>query len=108
MDDCRVELAAGVALEFGDRVRCGSGGLVAALGGHGVVGVAGGDDPRAEGDGGAGEAVWIAGPVPALVAGAYQPGDGLQGRGGVEDPLADDWVLAYELGFGVGQGSGFV
>ena len=73
-----------------------------------MVGVAGGDDPRAERDGGAGEPVWVAGAVPALVAGAHEPRDGLQGGRGVEDPLADDRVLAHELRLGVGQRSGLV
>ena len=51
------------------------GAAIAAVGGHGLVGVADGDDARAEGDLGALEAVRVAGAVPSLVAGADESRD---------------------------------
>ena len=75
VDDCRVELGSGVAFEFGERVGLGSGVLVAALGGHGVKGVADSNDARAERNIRAGEPVGISVAVPAFVAGADEDGD---------------------------------
>jgi hypothetical protein len=50
LDDCRVELAAGVACEFLECRVDADGWLVGPVGCHRVEGVADGDDARAEGD----------------------------------------------------------
>jgi hypothetical protein len=98
-DHMREELVIdALTMELRDRVALGAGCLIAALGGHRCVGVAGGDDAGTKGDGRAGDAVWVASAVPALVACAHEPGDGPQGRGSVEYPLdagtgAREWRL---------------
>ena len=76
---------------------------VGALRGHGVEGVADGDDPRSKRDLLAGQAVRVARAVPALVARADDRADRLQGGRGAEDALADDRVAAHELPLGVVQ-----
>ena len=70
---------------------------VGAVGGHRVEGVARrATIARAERDLLAGEAVRVAGAVPALVAGAHEPRDAAErGRGG-DDALADQRVAADE------------
>jgi hypothetical protein len=60
-------LAAGAGVDFGDRFVPAAGGPVGAPAGDGVEGVGDGEDASAEGDGGLGERVRIALPVPALV-----------------------------------------
>ncbi len=64
---------------------------------HRVVGVADGDDPRAERDLLAGERVGVARAVPALVAGADHRRDRREARRGGDDALADQRVAAHEL-----------
>jgi hypothetical protein len=88
-------LAAGVALQFEDRFGLAARGLVAALGGDGLVGVAGGDDARAEGNRSAGEPVGVPAAVPALVAGADEPGDGPQAGSALRmrSPMIGCWRM---------------
>src|ERR1019366_9188518 len=107
-DDFWVELAAGVALELGDRVILAAGCLVAALGGHGLVGVTRGDDAGTKGNCGAGQTVGVTVAVPAFVTGSDESGDGPAGWGGVEDAFTDDGVLVHELPFGVVQRPGLI
>ena len=71
VDDRGVELLAGAAAQLGQRVFDRVRGAVDAVGHHRVEGVADGDDAGAERDVLAGEAVGVAGAVPALVAGAH-------------------------------------
>ena len=77
LDDVRVELRPGAALELAQRVRRGKAAPVDAVGRHRVVGVGDEEDPRAERDLLAGEAVRVAGAVPALVVVEHPGRDGL-------------------------------
>ena len=67
VDNGRVELGSGVMAEFGQCVLVAPCALVAALGGHRVVGVADRDDAGAERDGLATETVRISAAVPAFM-----------------------------------------
>ena len=71
--------------------------------GHRVVGVADGDDARRQGYRLARDAVGVTGAVPALVRGADDVADPAQRRGGGEDALADERVLADECPFVLGE-----
>src|ERR1019366_5130000 len=68
VDDCRVEVRAGLGLEPLEGLVDGDRGPVDAVGGHRVVGVADGDDARADGDLGALESVRVALSVESFVA----------------------------------------
>ena len=82
--------------------------VVGARRSHGVVGVADGHDARADRDLRAAERVGVSLAVDAFVAGADELGDIMQGGGGGEDALADDWVAA-DVGPLVGvEGAGLV
>ena len=70
---------------------------VAAIGGHGRVGVAHEHDLRAERDLVAREPIRVARPVPALVAGADQRRDADERGRALRDPLADQRVALHEL-----------
>ena len=71
-----------------------------------MVGVAGEDDPAADRDLRAGEAVRIALAVPALVLVADDPRHVAQTRDRAQDALADRGVLAHDLPLAIGQGPG--
>jgi hypothetical protein len=81
-------------VQLGERVRVGEGDAVAALRDHGVERVGDEDDARPQRDVRRREAVGIAGAVDALVAPADEPGAGLEGGRGGEDPLADQGVAS--------------
>src|SRR5262245_25506381 len=70
LDAFRVELRAGVRSEFGEGLIHGEGGAVRLIRGHGVEGVRDGNDAGQPGDLLAGQAVRVAGAVPALVMAA--------------------------------------
>ncbi len=106
--DDRVELAAGAALQLGQRVVERERAPVGPRAGHRLQRVAGGDDPRAERDLVAGEAVGVALAVPALVAGAHERRDGLQRRRRADDALPDDGVLLDDRPLVVVQRAGLV
>src|SRR5262245_34748004 len=95
-DDLRIELGAGAALELADgcvrRERL----AVGTRGRPRVVRVADGDDAGRQRDRPTRDAVGIAGAVPALVRRADDVADPAQRRGGREDALADQSVLADE------------
>src|SRR6266851_4503679 len=75
LDDRGVELRSCVFLQFGDRLAERQRASIAAVGGHGVEGVAAHHDPCRPRDPFACEAVGIAAAVPALVAGADERAD---------------------------------
>lgn len=75
LHDVGVELRPGAPPELGECVGGTHGAAVRAIGCHRVVGVADGDDPRAEWDVLAGELIGVAAAVPALVARAHDLGD---------------------------------
>src|SRR5664280_3287237 len=103
LDDLRIELRAGVLAQLGQRGPSRARRVVGALGDQRVKGVARSDDARSERYLSAGQAVGIAAAVPSLVAGANQARNRSQRRCGVEDPLADDRVLAHQAPLAVGQ-----
>src|SRR6202011_5369784 len=70
---------------------------VAAVGRHRLVRVARRDDPCAEGNLLPREAIRIAVTVPALMRSANDHRDRSQRWGGVQDPLAEQRVLAHEV-----------
>ena len=72
-------------------------------GDHRVVGVAGEDDPAADRDRRAGEAVRVAAAVPALVLVAHERGDRLELGRAAQDALADHGVLAHDRPLRVGR-----
>ena len=96
LDDGGVELGAGARAQLGDRLGGGDGTGVGALGDHRVERVAHEDDPRAQRDLLAVQAVGVAATVVALVAGAHELRHRAQGGGGFEDALAEDRVAAHE------------
>src|SRR5262249_27700358 len=88
VDDLGVELGAGAALELLDRLVGRDAPPVDALGGHGVESIRDEDDPGAERDALAGEAVGVAAAVPALVMVEHPVGDGVDAQA-FEHPEAD-------------------
>ena len=96
-DDARIEGAAGLVLQRGHRHRFGHGAAVRAIAGQGVVVVDDADDARAERDVLAGQAVGIAGAVPALVVRADQRHDRIRERH-VRDDLGADARMRLDAG----------
>ena len=77
------------------RVLAGSAAAIGPVGRHRVEGVAGADDPGLDRDRLAGEAVGVAGAVPALVAGADDRADlAEEAADALEHALAFDRVLS--------------
>jgi hypothetical protein len=87
------------------RVRLGQRLPVGAVGGHRVVGVADEDDPRAERNLFAGEALGIAAPVEALVLVAHERQDVAQELDRGQDALAHDGVALDDGPLLVGEGA---
>ena len=96
-DDARVERAAGLVLERGERDRFRHGAAIRAIAREGVVVVDDADDPRAERDVLADQAVGIAGAVPALVVRADQRDDRIRERH-VRDDLGADARMRLDAG----------
>ena len=89
-DDGGIELRPGAAVQLSSASASRHRRAIRAVGDHGVVGVADGDDAGAERDVVAGEAVGVAGAVEPLVRGAHERRRGGEGGSAGEDPLADD------------------
>ena len=73
-----------------------------------MIGIAGEDDPAADRDRRACEAVWIALAVPALVLVADDASHGAQARDGAQDALADRRVLTHDHPLPLAQRAGLV
>ena len=106
LDDARVELGAGAALDLFAGVGYGECAAVGAVGNHGVQGIGDGEYARADGDILAAEAAGVAGAVEELLVGEDDLGGVAEKGDASEHVVADLAVGAHDLLFLVVERAG--